>query len=422
MQISKAQAVRFLLRRHHLSPPRRLNGKDGVISLIRRLRCIQFDPLDKAGTNPLLVLQSRVANFTPELLEELLYRDRLLIEGFDKNLSIYHREDFPAFAREREAADARFLAPGSPVLDALPAVRKEIRQRGPLSSQDIHLNERVDWPWAPARLGRAALESLYFRGELVIHRREKRRKHYDLSERHLPATLLEKTDPFACDEDYLAWRVERRIAGIGLVPDRPGDAWLGIRGLSSRVRSEILERLHAEGRAAAVEIEGSSCAWYAPADELPLLREAIGGGEGEAAASNSASGRNAENPEAAFLAPLDNLLWDRRMIEELFGFSYRWEVYKPAAERQYGYYVLPVLYGDRFVARFEPERSAERNVLWIKNWWWEPDIEPDGTMRAALRSAFTQFLNYLGVEAIETNPQANRTMFKAMLPITAPPG
>jgi uncharacterized protein YcaQ len=94
---------------------------------------------------------------------------------------------------------------------------------------------------------------------------------------------------------------------------------------------------------------------------------------------------------------LDNLLWDRKFIKALFGFDYRWEVYKPVAERQYGYYVLPILYGDRFVARFEPGFDKKSRKLTIKNWWWEPEVNPSET---ALIECFQAFKAYLHAQKI----------------------
>jgi uncharacterized protein YcaQ len=90
------------------------------------------------------------------------------------------------------------------------------------------------------------------------------------------------------------------------------------------------------------------------------------------------------------------LIWDRRFVEALFDFSYVWEVYKPVAQREYGYYVLPVLYGDRFVARFEPGRGRVREALTVQNWWWERGVTPSPEMQAALVDCFRQFLTYLG--------------------------
>ena len=106
------------------------------------------------------------------------------------------------------------------------------------------------------------------------------------------------------------------------------------------------------------------------------------------------------------MAPLDNLLWDRRLVQELFDFTYRWEVYKPRAERRYGYYVLPVLYGDRFIARFEPGRDKRSGALVIKQGWWEPGIVMSDALQSAVRRCLQRFLAYLGTDQLQIDPQA----------------
>jgi hypothetical protein len=115
-------------------------------------------------------------------------------------------------------------------------------------------------------------------------------------------------------------------------------------------------------------------------------------------------------PRAAILAPLDNLMWDRRYLQELFGFEYLWEVYKPVAERRWGYYVLPILYGDCFVARFEPGRDKKSDALAIQNWWWEPGVQPTGEMRAALQDCLARFLAFLGRGRLQIDEEARAQM------------
>lgn len=95
-------------------------------------------------------------------------------------------------------------------------------------------------------------------------------------------------------------------------------------------------------------------------------------------------------PQVRLLAPLDNLLWDRRMIEELFDFHYRWEVYVPAAKRRWGYYVLPILYGDHFIGRLEPERSE--GSFKIKQIWWQDGVEPPREALAEEVASFDAFV------------------------------
>ncbi len=107
-------------------------------------------------------------------------------------------------------------------------------------------------------------------------------------------------------------------------------------------------------------------------------------------------------PEASFIAPLDNLLWDRKVIKSLFQFEYTWEVYKRPQDRKYGYYVLPVLFGREFVARFEPVFDKKKRVLNIKNWWWEEGGVVTEDMKEAIRKCTDDFAGFLGAEKIAT--------------------
>ena len=114
LHLSRAEARRFLLTHQHLWPPRALAGKAGILDFIRHVGCIQYDPVNLVGQNPELVLQARVADYTPALLAELLYTDRQLVDGWDKQAAIHRVEDWPYFARHRERARARARRPVQP--------------------------------------------------------------------------------------------------------------------------------------------------------------------------------------------------------------------------------------------------------------------------------------------------------------------
>jgi hypothetical protein len=105
-------------------------------------------------------------------------------------------------------------------------------------------------------------------------------------------------------------------------------------------------------------------------------------------------------PRAAIIGALDNLMWDRSLLRWVFDFDYVWEVYKPEAQRKYGYYVLPILYGDRFVARFQPEFDRKTQSLTVANWWWEEGVQPDGEMESALAACFREFARYLPAASV----------------------
>jgi uncharacterized protein YcaQ len=384
--LTKQQARRFALAHQGLWPPHKFEGKHGIVNYIRRVGCIQFDPLDIVGHNSELVLQARVADFAPEMLQDLLYQDRKLVDGSDKVMSIYRVEDWPYFHRQREA-ERRGLDKRSQITAILPQVRQVIKGHGPLSSIDLDMDHKVDWPWGPTRLARAALEGMQFCGEVVIHHRVHTRKVYDFASRHIPQKLLSASDPNKTDEQYHDWHILRRIGGIGLIWNRAGEAWLGIQGVKSKERSAALQRLTERGEVIEAHVEGIEPPLYMrSADEASLDR---------------ALQSNAPSPRAVILAPLDNLLWDRRLVKELFDFSYVWEVYKPVEQRKYGYYVLPILYGDRFIARFEPGRDKKSGALVIKKWWWESGLALSKRMQSDLRDGFKRFLGYLGTDELK---------------------
>jgi uncharacterized protein YcaQ len=403
-----------------LLPPRSLQGKAGLQEFIRHVGAIQFDPLNVVGRNPDLVLQSRVTDYKPEMLEELLYTDRRLLDGWDKMAAIYSLSDWPYFSRHRDYVIQRYIhSDESPLRVAMEvkaavserdipqallkqqnnalgltwdqvqkSVLDAIRERGPLSSNDLKDNTTIDWSWGkPTRLSKAVMETLYDTGELIIHHRSGTRRYFDLTERHIPPEILEAPDPNSSVEEYQEWHVLRRVGGIGLAHTRSSEFWLGILGVKSKQRYAVLTRLVEKGDLTAVSIEGLiEQVFFLRTADLPVLETVQAG--------------NLAAPQAAIIAPLDNLIWDRQLTRWIFDFNYIWEVYKPKAKRQYGYYVLPVIYGDRFVARFDPSFDKKKQLLTINNWWWEEGVNLNEEMEAALIDCFQAFTGYLDATEI----------------------
>lgn len=389
--LTKQQARRCLLAYHRLLPGHKLSGKEGILEYIRQVGCVQFDPLDIVGHNSDLVLQSRVGDYRREMLRQLLYHERRLVDGFDKMMAIYPVEDWPYFERRRRAHLESNGRSSGAVQAVLEQVRAAIQTRGPLSSQELGMHEIVDWDWSQSRLGRAALESMYFWGELVVHHRVHTRKYYDFAHRHLPAGLVNAPDPHPSLEAYQEWTVERRLGGMGLAPDRASEGWLALHGMQSPERRKAIRRLLAQGRARQAQIEGIKEPFYFRTSDLPVFEAALQMDEPQ--------------PRAAVIAPLDQIMWDRRLLLELYGFDYRWEVYVPGPKRRYGYYVLPVLYGDRFIARFEPGKGDRNGAFVVKNWWWEDGITPSEAMITEVAACLGRFRDYLGAERVVLDGQ-----------------
>ncbi|MDA3941243.1 MAG: winged helix DNA-binding domain-containing protein [Spirochaetia bacterium] len=266
---------------------------------------------------------------------------RDLVDGWDKNMSIWSVKDWPFFIRKRTD----------------------------------HINIYKE---------RAVLESMYHSGELVIHHKKGTRKYYSLTENLLPAELLNKQDPNTTMADYYRWYVKRRIGAVGLLWNRAGDAWLGSH-LKKDHRIQGINSLLERDEIAEIKIADIDELFYMPKQELAILED------------------REEHNEAAVIAPLDNLIWDRKLISRLFNFDYKWEVYTPAKDRKYGYYVLPVIYAGCFIARFEPIMNRKTKELLVQNWWWEKDIKINQDMTDALIRCFADFAKFLNAGKISTS-------------------
>lgn len=383
--LTKQQARQFMLRKHGLIGEYRFQGKEGILEYIRQVGGIQFDPIDVCGKNAELVLQSRIQGFTKQMLYELLYEDRKLIDYFDKCLCILPIEDWPYLERIRKGY--REWGKGRDEVDRIaPEIKEMIRSKGPVSSKDIGFQEKVDWYWGSSKLARVALESLYFRGELVIHHKKGTNKYYALAEDYLPKELLEAEEPYPRELDHLKWRIRRRIAALGLLWNKPSDAWINIWNLKARERQEAFRELLDEGRIISIAIEGCKDIFYCVSEDQWLLQELV--------TVSDYKGR------VELLAPLDCILWDRKLIKELFDFDYKWEIYTPEADRKYGYYVLPVLTGDRLTARVEVVVLTKKKTLVVKNIWLEKGIRPIKKRYDELDRCFKRFMKFHGCKEL----------------------
>ena len=368
LTVTKKQAEQFILCKQGLLGSRRFIGREGAYQYVRQAGCIQYDPVDVCGQNAELTLQSRVKGFTKQMLDDLLYRDRLLVDYSDKELSIWPSEDWPYFSgyRERSMEHGRGF-PGIPELEKEAAAY--IRAHGPVSSDTLPIEGTVFWHssmhWSghwekESQAARSVLEQLYTDGVLLIHHKSGSRKFYDLAERYLSPDLLHAPNPCRDEAALLEWRIMRRIGGVGLLWNRRSDAWLGIP-MTAEERNAAFDRLEKDGRITAVRVEDLRFPLYMHSTDLPLMLDV-------------AAGRADTGARLEFLAPLDPMLWDRKLIEALWGFSYSWEIYTPASRRKYGYYVLPVLYGDRLIGRIEPKADRKNGIFTVSRVWFEPGV------------------------------------------------
>jgi uncharacterized protein YcaQ len=214
--ISAATARRFLVRRHLLAPPRALPPEPAsVMRVMDRLGSLQFDPLEVAGRNHDLTLLARVAGYRRAWTDDLLYRDRVLYETFNKMLSLVPTAELPWYRitwdRHRTGHDGGTFDEHAPLVEELLG---RIRDGGPLSSTDVEPRAAIDWYWRPTNQVRAILEALGEAGILGIARREGNRRVYDLVERLFPPELLARRVP---EREQLRHKLLSRFRGTGLL-------------------------------------------------------------------------------------------------------------------------------------------------------------------------------------------------------------
>ncbi len=390
MKFSAEAARRFLVARHLLAPARSLQGgRDAVLEVFRRFGSVQYDPIDVAGRTHDLMLHARVADYDPAWCDEL-YERREIFEAFNKGLSFVVASEVPWFR-----ARARFTPPS--VIEENPEagerVLARVRAEGPLSSRDFE-SERgstTDWFGVPTNTVRALLEAYTLTGVLGLARRDGKRRYYDLLERLLPAELLRQDVPL---EEQLRHKLHSRYRAHGLLgvggggdifggvgPAKPDPRWPGNPG-----RTALREELVENGDLVPVQVEGVNGKRFVLREEVGLL---------EAPPEPPAS--------AAFLPPFDPLIWDRGLLGSLFGFDYVWELFHPPDKRRWGWYVLPILFRDRFVGRIEPRIDRAGGRVEVIDLWWEDGFAPgraEGFVDA-MNEATRAYLTFAGASRIE---------------------
>ena len=386
--ITKQQACRFILAKQGLIGPYRFIGKSGAYDFVRQAGCIQYDPVDVCGKNAELTLQSRVKGFSKSMLQDLLYEDRKLVDYADKELSIWPAEDWPYFSSYRERSlklGKSFKGLGSLEKKAL----SYIKENGPVSSDTLPIEGEIFWHssmhWSgnwqkKSQAARSVLEQLYTDGKLIIHHKKGSRKFYDLAERYLPESVLNAENPCKNDEEFIAWRVLRRIGAVGLLWDKNSTALLGI-DINAEKRKIILESLTSQGKICPVAVQGIKQIFYYRLEDDPLMMSII-------------EDKADLKPRMSFIAPLDPLMWDKSLIKALWDFQYSWEIYTPAMKRKYGYYTLPILFGDRFVGRIEVVPDRKNKILEVKGLWWEEGVRITKKLDKALERTLNDFAKF----------------------------
>ncbi|MCE7985883.1 MAG: winged helix-turn-helix domain-containing protein [Caldilinea sp. CFX5] len=396
-------ARRFILGKQGLWPGRRWRGNVGTAEAMRAMEYLQLDPLQIIARSQDITLHSRVLEYSPGLWEEVTYQQR---QFFDWGgwLATRPMAELPywrvAMRRERDGGpdhDGRVRVMVGEHADAIAEMRTILRERGIVNNRDFEMASRTRTQSYRGRKDSAlALYYLWRTGEVMTHHRENFERVYALTETVAPAHLLDESDEEAADRFLI--KKEISFAGLSRL-NRTADAYF--RGVPFSKAKQLREALLADSEIIEVRVEGWKAVHYALASDATLLQEVSAGRVPQAWTPLATT----TTEEVVFLAPLDPVS-ARGRASILFGFDYVWEVYKPENQRKFGYYTLPVLWGDRLVARFDSKldraQRAPANTFIILGFWLEDAaLGQDDAFATALAHGFARFATFLGASKLD---------------------
>lgn len=380
--LSNPLARRIFLAKQGLSaPPGRAQSKADLWQVIHDIGFVQVDSIATVERAHHQILFSRNQTYRPELLRQLLEEDRALFEHWTHDAAILPTDFFPYwkhfFLRKEARIRQRWTKwRGENYDSAFDETYRRVAENGPIMAREMKADDHKSggwWQWHPSK---TALEYFWQTGKLSITARENFQKVYDLTERVIPATHLEREVPhtefvdWACREALarLGFATHGEIAAFwGIVTPDEAKAWVG----ENRDRLEAVEVETVDGRLRpSVALPGLS----PDPDDWP------------------------EPPgRVRVLSPFDPLLRDRNRAERLFGFNYRIEIFVPEPKRQYGYYVFPLLEGDRMIGRIDMKADRKAGMLNVRKLWLEPKVRASAGRMARLGAELERIAKFAGV-------------------------
>ncbi|HUM70952.1 MAG TPA: crosslink repair DNA glycosylase YcaQ family protein [Chloroflexota bacterium] len=368
-----------------------------LLDLIRDLGCVQLDPIRHVERTHLLVLWSRLGPFDEAELERLRWQDRALFEYWAHAASLVLTEDYPVhrwrmdlLAEDADSRQARawktwFDEEADTMYPLLDHILAQLQQNGPMLSRQFE-EEAAKFPsrWYNGRYVPRILDYLWSKGEVMVHGRPGNQRLWGLPETFWPETApLEKWQA----EQVTSHAAQKSLRALGVATDTQ-IKWHYTRQTYPSLPI-VLKKLTQENVIEKVQIVENGQPlkgnWYIHSADMPLL-EAIQSGDWQ--------------PRTALLSPFDNLICDRDRTEMLWDFFYRIEIYVPAAKREYGYYVLPILHGDRLIGRIDSKMDRQTNTWHIHNVYAEPGAPGDKKTVKAVGTAVQNLATCLGANQI----------------------
>jgi uncharacterized protein YcaQ len=372
--VSVAQLRRYVVAHQcYATRFRRARAAD-VAATVRRLGAVQLDSISTVGRAHRLTLSSRIGDYPETAVSRLLEQGRIF-EYWAHEACLVPIEDYPLFKRRmEELRDQHWWGrkhDHDPELKE--AVLAALREHGALPTRFFEGGGGGGmWNWKPEK---RILEDLFAAGEVVVSGRDGFQRLYDLPERVIPRVQLEA--PIPSEAEFKRGYALRAVQGRGALTESGIAEHCRLQGGATGMRP-VVDGLCEEGLVRRVAVDDGGPPVVVPAD-AEIDGRATGG---------------------VLLCPFDNLVWDRAFLRRVFGFDHVIEVYKPAPQRVFGYYVLPFLYGDRLVGRADLKSDRSEGVLLVKAFHLEPTVRRSAALQTALDRALDRLARVLGLERV----------------------
>ncbi|MBN8582889.1 MAG: YcaQ family DNA glycosylase [Anaerolineae bacterium] len=395
--ISKQTYRRFLLGSQGLWPGRRFSSITGTEAALRQMQALQLDPLVMVARSQDIAMYGRVLDYKPDLLYKMAYEKR---KAFDYGgwLMMYPMHEFPYWQlhmKRRAEKGLRWEHFTHPPKEVVKFVLDELREKGPLGNRDIEGDAVKAWSYRGRKETSITLFYLWLIGEVMISTRKGFDRIYDLRERVVPSeynyAAAEKQA-----EDFFGKKI---IAFQGMMRENSFKTDLSYyiqRKIDAKEAKEQIEYLIENGEVSRVRVEGFSENFLILNSDQAHLSALEAGRVPKAWKPKGP----ATSEEVTLLAPLE-IVSARGRAKKVFDFDYVWEVYKPVHQRKWGYYTLPILYGDDLVARLDPKFDRTTNTLHILGFWLEDDAPKDVVFIEALANGLNRFANMIGAKKID---------------------
>jgi hypothetical protein len=406
VEISRQTARRFVLGRQGLWPGRRWRGTRGTVQAMRAMEHLQLDPLVIVARAQDLALQSRVIDYHPDDWAVQTYEKRRFFD-WGGWLAVRPMDELPYWRNlmQRERDNGHFREVEHEHHETIQEMRRELRERGTIANRDFAMSSRKRTDNYRGRKDSAvALYYLWRIGEAMVHHRERFERVYAPTESIAPRDLIR----VASDEETDEFMRRKQVAFEGLA-SLPASQHYDRRGLLA-----WRDRALRDGELIEVRVDGWKAPRWALVEDRPTL-EALERGR---APRTWRPLDTTTTEEATFLSPLDPVS-ARGRAKPLFDFDYKWEVYTPAPQRKFGYYALPVLWGDRLVARFDTRLDRATAGLRLLGMWLEDEAlaKDDGFVEAFARG-IDRFGRFLGATALDADGVPQRTIRRRLASIS----